>query len=654
MRSLIISLLILLVFSCAPSTSKQHPTWYNVSISEPVTLNPVTASDAYESSINSYVFDSLLNVDKNLNIIPELAKSWEISDNHLVYTFHLRDDVKWHDGEKFSAHDVKFTYDKIMDPKSKAMNKRASYSDVEKVEVLDDYTFRVTYKEPYADALLSWAMVVIPKHIFENLENYDDSPIEYAPALYVVVNSSYESMNREERGVFRDALEKAWKEACDEAGIREKSGAVVEILDNAERGEYEGVLRLSGGGDGGVPSSDYAQKFALCLDKTDKSLSGEAKNIISEMGAKRLRTRPTFLNNKFNRAPIGTGPYKFVEWKTRSHILLEKADEHWRDEPQIEKIKFKFILESAMQLNAYKKGAVDAVAMSPEQWVREKDSPSIKKKSQLITYPRLSFAYIGWNMDGSNPFFSDKRVRRAMTHALPRKEVIEAILHGYARIVTGPFHPDVWAYNTNLAPFAFAPSEADRLLTEAGWVDEDRDGIREKIINGEKVDFVFEILYGEKSETGEALLLRLKEELEKLGVIMDLHSLEWSAFSKRVHSHEFSAALLAWNLGLANDVYDLFHSSQAEMGLNYYSYSNATVDRLMEKARIEFDKNQRTKMSFEIHKYIHEDQPYTFLWSSEALIAIHKRFQNVESSAVGVTGYYPGLRAWTIDMNEVE
>ncbi|MDH3997518.1 MAG: peptide-binding protein [Desulfuromonadales bacterium] len=136
------------------------------SIGEPSNLLPVIASDSSSSDINSRVYSGLVRYDKNLELEGELAESWEISEDSLSITFHLRKDVKWHDGAPFTSSDVLFTYQMYIDPKVPTSYAEA-YLQVLHAEAPDDYTFRVTYAQPYAPALESWGIPIHPKHLLE-------------------------------------------------------------------------------------------------------------------------------------------------------------------------------------------------------------------------------------------------------------------------------------------------------------------------------------------------------------------------------------------------------------------------------------------------------------------------------------------------------
>lgn len=137
------------------------------SIGEPSILIPMLAGDSASHDVAGLIFNGLVKYDTDLSVIGDLADSWDISPDGLVITFHLRKGVKWTDGVEFTAHDVMFGYETIIDEKTPTAYQE-DFLQVKKAEILDTYTFRVTYEKPFAPALTSWGnLVVLPKHILE-------------------------------------------------------------------------------------------------------------------------------------------------------------------------------------------------------------------------------------------------------------------------------------------------------------------------------------------------------------------------------------------------------------------------------------------------------------------------------------------------------
>ena len=169
--------------ACDPKRNGSPPAYGDAliegSIGDASNLIPMLAGDNASHSIAAMIFDGMLTYDKNLSELePRLAERWEVSDDGLQITFHLRRDVKWEDGVPFTARDVEYGFRTIVDPNTLTAYAE-DYKQVKQFEVLDDYTFRVTYEQPYAPALATWGyMVVLPRHILEGKDI--NNAIEFA------------------------------------------------------------------------------------------------------------------------------------------------------------------------------------------------------------------------------------------------------------------------------------------------------------------------------------------------------------------------------------------------------------------------------------------------------------------------------------------
>jgi len=157
------------------------------SIAEPTVLIPMLAGDSASHSVAGLIFNGLVKYGTDLSVIGDLAESWDISPDGLVITFHLRKGVKWSDSVEFTAEDVMFGYKTIVNEKTPTAY-REDYLQVKKAEVLDKYTFRVTYGKPFAPALTSWGnLVILPKHLLEGRDitksDFARNPIGLGPYI---------------------------------------------------------------------------------------------------------------------------------------------------------------------------------------------------------------------------------------------------------------------------------------------------------------------------------------------------------------------------------------------------------------------------------------------------------------------------------------
>jgi peptide/nickel transport system substrate-binding protein len=148
------------------NTPAYGDTLIEASIGNVSSLIPNITSDQASRDVGTYMYNGLVTLGRDLEIMPELATSWAFSKDCLTLEFKLHPGVRWHDGAPFTADDVVFTYETTVDPKTPSPY-RSDYQDVERVEAIDPHTVRVTYKKPYAKALLSWAVSMLPKHLLE-------------------------------------------------------------------------------------------------------------------------------------------------------------------------------------------------------------------------------------------------------------------------------------------------------------------------------------------------------------------------------------------------------------------------------------------------------------------------------------------------------
>jgi peptide/nickel transport system substrate-binding protein len=179
----------------------------SASIADARNLLPMLASDSASSEISGMIFNGLVKYDKDINLAGDLAQSWEVLDGGLTIIFHLRKDVFWQDGVRFSAQDVEFTYKKMIDPAVRTPY-GGDFERVKALEVLDDHTVKVTYKEPFVPGLASWGMSMIPKHILEkedlNTTGFSRKPVGTGPYKL----KAWKSQDKIELVANRDYFEK--------------------------------------------------------------------------------------------------------------------------------------------------------------------------------------------------------------------------------------------------------------------------------------------------------------------------------------------------------------------------------------------------------------------------------------------------------------
>jgi peptide/nickel transport system substrate-binding protein len=353
---------------------------------------------------------------------------------------------------------------------------------------------------------------------------------------------------------------------------------------------------------------------------------------------------------KQSRMPVGNGPYRIVEWRENDKIVVERWEDYKGRKPYAQRIVFRIIPDTNMALLSFEKGQVDVIdRLSAQQFARETNSESFAKVGCKGWGVQWDLGYIGWNMDGSNPFFGDKRVRRAMTHALNTPRILDELYYNLATPCYGMYHPDSWMFNPDVKLLGYDPEKSRGLLDEAGWAVDEDDGWRYKQVDGRKVRFEFTILIAQGSPVAAPIAAILQADLKRLGVEMKTQSVEWSSFLERVRKHEFQAEMAAWGTGTDPDTgWNLWRTDQYEVGRNYGGYSNPRIDELFAEGRREFDFEKRRKIYQEIHRILYDDQPYTWLYNRPILAAFNRRIGGVQFSPRGVYNFDPSFYAWWV------
>ncbi|UCG17800.1 MAG: hypothetical protein JSV19_07165 [Phycisphaerales bacterium] len=363
-------------------------------------------------------------------------------------------------------------------------------------------------------------------------------------------------------------------------------------------------------------------------------------------------------HQQVNRHPVGNGPYRFLEWTPSNRIVLQRWDEYPGPKPHFARMIFRIVADNNAALLMFKRGELDEMSLIPKQFARQTQDDRFAKVGVKGWAEQATVYCIGWNMDGSNPFFTDARVRRAMSHALNLPLIVEKV---YDRLFTrcrGIFPPGSWVYNPDVALFQYDRKRAADLLDAAGWRIDTNDGWRYKTVRGAdgqevRARFEFTLSFAQESKTSPQVAAILQEDLKRLGVDMKLQALEYTTLRGRVFTHEFQAVAWAWTATPEpDDARYLFHSDARAEGRNFVSYSNPEVDALFEQARRSFDVDERRECYQRIARIVYEDAPYTFMINAPSLWAFHKRIRGVRFSPMGPSGFVPGVRDWWVPAGE--
>lgn len=333
-----------------------------------------------------------------------------------------------------------------------------------------------------------------------------------------------------------------------------------------------------------------------------------------------------------NRAPIGTGPFKFASWETGKAITLVKNSDYWGTPAFVDQIVVRIVKDDTIATQLWERGEFDLMTrIQPSVW-KSLETLSPQHAWAVTGYHRIFFVennytWIAWNEE--RPFFADAKVRRALAMLFPSDVVARSIDMGLELPTTCPYYRESDGCDPDVKPIAFDPKGAKALLAEAGWKDANKDGVLDK----DGVPFKFTFLSTPHSVKLGKLVPLLQEQFKRAGIEMDVETVDASQYVGRLRAHEFDAASLGWATNEPmKDNFQVFHSSQAKGGSNYVSYKNPEVDQLLEQIRVTWDGAERAALERKVHRALFDDQVYLFLTNRPALDAIKVSVHGVKPS----------------------
>jgi ABC-type transport system substrate-binding protein len=432
------------------------------------------------------MYETLVGLDPNGRVLPKLAESWEMKENPPQIKFKLRKNVKFHNGEPFTAESVKYTLESIVAPESKSP-KKPFLAQIAGVDVVDPYTAIVKMKSFNRDLLRTLTLFPV-----------------MMPA-------------------------KASKELGD--------------------------------------------KMATTI--------------------------------------IGTGPYKFVEYRSGEKLVVTANPDYWGKKPQLPKITFRIIPEHGTRLVALESGEAMMINNLPiDQIDRLAKSPNI----EILAAPTARVVTLAVRMDRKP--LDDVRVRHALNYAINKEELIKTILGGRAQIANSPLPPMCFGADPTMKPWPYDPAKAKELLTQAGYP------------NGFKLKFGTPVgRFLQDKQISEAIA----GYLEKVGIKTELDTPEFATYVAETMKKDgkYDIFLFAWGYQTLDPHWGfgtLYHSRFATRT----AYNNPKVDELLDKARQVADEQDATKIYIEVQKIIWGDASMVWLYYQPDIIGVNKRFKGIE------------------------
>jgi peptide/nickel transport system substrate-binding protein len=500
---------------------------------DPATLNPILFRGGTEYDLDWVLYDSLVELGGDLRPRPLLAASWTVSPDGLTYTFKLKPNVKWHDGQPFTADDVVFTYLAHLNPKVNSTLRSA-------LGALQGFA-ELTNKDNPAE-----------------LKSLPKAPVEAVDPLTVRFN------------------------------LKVPNAAFLGTLIN--------------------PQAGIAPRHLL--------------------DGKDVNTAP------LNQQPVGTGPFKFVEWRKGDRLVVEAFDGYHGGRPPLDRVILRIIPEMAVRVSQLQSRQIDFLR-----------SPSSDAIPDLQKNPRLQTLYgddVNWRgvaFNLKNPALQDKRVRQAICTAIDRETITKTLGRGYQTVATGPIPPQSWAYSKEVSRYPYDPARATQMLKDAGWAP-GPDGILAK--GGARLSLGTDV---EIYENLPDIVVAIQGQLKKVGVEVKPQPVEFNTWLDRLRKGQYDLSFTAW-AGSAdpdNVSYTTFHSTGSR---NLNGFVNPPVDDLLEKARRAQTAAERTRHYAEVQKILADEAPYCFLYHQQRWYAYAKELRGVEYLGVSVGAIQSLRKAW--------
>ena len=476
-----------------------------------ITLDPAHIEDGESAKVCDMIYDTLIQYrEDTTDLEPALAESWTRSPDGLIWTFHLRQDIQFHDGTPLNADAVVFSLSRPL-----VLFRNFHEEFISQIIALDPFTVQIQLKTPYAPFI--------------------------------------------------------------------------------------------------------------------STLAGTSFSIISPASARTLGENP-----------IGTGPFKFVQWDRNDQIVLSANDTHWAGKPALNRLIFRSIPDNAMRLAELQAGNLHVMEFpNPDEIPLIQGDPQLA----LLMQPSLNTGYVAMNME--KPPFDNLKVRLAINHAINKPEIIERLYRGLAIPAKNPIPSTLWSYDHSIEDYAYDPELAKQLLAEAGYPD------------GFETTLWALPVPRPYIPDGMAMASTIQSDLQNVGIDTNIVTYDWATYLEKTANGEHDMAMLGWIADVAdpdNFLYTLLSIPNAEKpgAYNISFYRNEELQRILEIARMTTDEDIREAESLGIRgggritdrdvrialyqqaqAIVHRDAPWVPLAHAQRILVINRDVKNLKLSPLG-------------------
>lgn len=348
----------------------------------------------------------------------------------------------------------------------------------------------------------------------------------------------------------------------------------------------------------------------------------------------------------FNNNPVGSGPFKLINWDKQNQILELQASDYSFEKPYLESIKIQLYQDYQSAKTAFTKNELDLIPIQLEDWNLFQEKPGVN----TYQFPDLYYEFLALN--SNKGVFNNLNIRKAVMYGINRKKIVDEVLLGTGRVVNGPLPMSSWYYNHDIINYKYDPQAAKELLESEGWSDTDGDGLVDKDLNGDgkREPLHFEVLVNEENDIRYQTAARIKNNLEDIGIGVKINLKNWEQIvNYHIKYRRYDTVILGWDLEPDPDLKFAFHSSQIKSGYNFVSYKNETLDDLTVNARRTLDEFERRKILLKAQKIINEELPYIFLYTKDRLLATKAKIRGIIPNP---NGFFWNVTQWWIPKNQ--
>jgi peptide/nickel transport system substrate-binding protein len=371
---------------------------------------------------------------------------------------------------------------------------------------------------------------------------------------------------------------------------------------------------------------DLSRKFAALPSFLAYNAGILPKHVLS---AEPLKT------TSFNKGtPVSTGPFRVDKYTSGQSVSLVRNENYFGPKPYLEKLVFTVVADPNTQIAQALSGDLQIMILDNKAAVER-----VKSAAGLAVVSRPLVQYYWLSLNQTDSRFTDVRVRQAFVHAIDRASIIKSVELGYGSIANSPITPALAAYyDPSLASkYPYDPAKAGELLKAAGWTP-GANGVLQK--DGKPFQFTMDVGQRGVLEPVNALI---QQDLKKVGVVVDLNTMEWNSYiQKDVVRREYTATVNWWTYPSDPDVFPYYHSSAAGKGFNIPGYQDAKLDELLVQGQSTSDLEARKAVYKQLQQYTSDVLPYLFLWYPQEIDVLSTSLRGVPELGLRDAMHYAG------------